>query len=121
MAKILVVDDSSMSRRTLREALEGAGHAVVEAGDGMLALERYFLERPDAVMLDLVMQGLDGIATLSRLRELDPAARVIVATADIQRSSRELAANAGAREFINKPFAREEVIDAVRRVLEAAA
>ncbi|HSE97204.1 MAG TPA: response regulator, partial [Blastocatellia bacterium] len=52
MAKILVVDDSGMSRRSLRRMLEGDGHQVIEAEDGISALENYFLEKPDLVMLD---------------------------------------------------------------------
>ena len=58
MAKVLVVDDSGMSRRTLRRILEPAGHQVAEAEDGMAALERYFLDRPDVVLLDMTMNGM---------------------------------------------------------------
>ena len=56
----------------------------------MAALERYFVEKPDVVLLDLVMKGMYGLDVLAKLRELDPAARVIVVSADIQTSSREM-------------------------------
>ena len=118
MAKILVVDDSGMSRRTLRKILEPAGHQVLEAADGIAALEQYFLDRPDLVMLDLTMTGMYGIDVLKKLREMDPQARVIVGSADIQSSTRHLVEEAGATAFINKPFTVEQVLGAVSRALE---
>ena len=75
-AKILLVDDSGLARRSVRQMLESAGYEVVEAEDGMIALERYFLEKPDLVLLDLVMRGMNGLDVLKKLRELDPKARV---------------------------------------------
>jgi chemotaxis protein CheC len=87
-AKILVIDDSGLARRNLRRILEGAGHDVVEAQDGMAALEMYFSEKPEVVLLDLVMSGMYGLDVLKKLRQLDPAARVIVVSADIQTPSR---------------------------------
>lgn len=116
-AKILVVDDSALSRRTMRRILETAGHTVVEADEGMAALEVYFLEKPDVVFLDLVMKGMYGLDVLAKLREMDAGARVVVASADIQSSTRTMVAAAGARAFINKPFVVEEVLAAVNAVL----
>ena len=115
--KIMVVDDSALSRRTLRRILETAGYTVVEAEDGMAALELYFIEKPDLVLLDLVMKGMYGLDVLAKLREMDPAARVVVASADIQTSTRVLANEAGARGYINKPFVAESVLGAVDTVL----
>jgi two-component system chemotaxis response regulator CheY len=114
---ILVVDDSGMARRGTRRILEGAGYTVVEAEDGMIALEKYFIDKPDLVLLDLVMKGMYGIDVLTKLRALDAAARVIVLSADIQTSSREMVNEAGAAAFLNKPVAAEELIEAVRAAL----
>jgi two-component system, chemotaxis family, chemotaxis protein CheY len=111
--KIMVVDDSALSRRTMRRILEGAGYNVVEADEGMAALELYFLEKPDMVFLDLVMKGMYGLDVLEKLREMDAGARVVVASADIQSSTRTMAEAAGARGFINKPFVVEQVLTAV--------
>jgi two-component system chemotaxis response regulator CheY len=111
--KILIVDDSALSRRTLRRILESAGYEVVEASDGMTALEMYFLEKPKLVLLDLVMKGMYGLDVLVKLREMDPKALVIVASADIQSSTRQMVDEAGALAFINKPFVSEPVIAAV--------
>lgn len=118
MARILVVDDSSMSRKTLRKILEPEGHTISEAEDGMAALERYFLDKPELVMLDLTMSGMYGLDVLDKLHELDAEARVIVASADIQSSTRALVEAAGASAFVNKPFTVEQVLKVVNRVLE---
>jgi two-component system chemotaxis response regulator CheY len=117
MANILVVDDSALSRRILRRMLEAAGHTITEADDGMLALEQYLLDQPDLVLLDMTMRGMHGLDVLGKLRELDPRARVIVATADIQRSTRELVDAAGGSGFVSKPFEAERLLSAVATVL----
>ena len=120
-SKILIVDDSALSRRTLRRILESAGYEPVEADDGMTALEIYFLEKPRLVLLDLVMKGMYGLDVLLKLREMDPQARVVVASADIQSSTRQMVDEAGALAFINKPFVPEEVIAAVESALAEGA
>lgn len=120
-AKILVIDDSALSRRTMRRILETAGYKVVEADEGMAALELYFLEKPDLVLLDLVMKGMYGLEVLEKLREMDAGARVIVASADIQSSTRTMVEAAGALAFINKPFIAEQVLAAVILALSEGA
>lgn len=119
--KVLIVDDSALSRRTLRRILEPAGYEILEADDGMTALEVYFLEKPDLVLLDLVMKGMYGLEVLVKLREMDQHARVVVASADIQSSTRKLVDEAGALGFINKPFVPEQVIAAVEAALAEGA
>lgn len=119
--KILIVDDSALSRRTLRRILESAEYDVVEADDGMAALEVYFLEKPRLVLLDLVMKGMYGLDVLVKLREMDQHARVVVASADIQSSTRKMVDEAGALGFIHKPFIPEEVIAAVEAALAGGA
>src|SRR6185369_2136853 len=115
--KVMVVDDSAMSRRSLKRILESANYDVIEADDGMAALEKYFLEKPDLVMLDMLMKGMYGLEVLSKLLEMDKDARVVIVSADIQNSTREMAKEAGALEFINKPFAAESVLNIVTRIL----
>ena len=118
-AKILLVDDSALARRSVRQMLEGAGYEVAEAEDGLIALERYFLEKPDLVILDLVMNGMMGLDVLQKLHEMDPKVIAIVVSADIQHSSREMAVAGGARDFLNKPVDRASLLSAVSRALEA--
>ena len=117
-ARVLIVDDSALARRNLRQILESANCEVYEAEDGLAALERYFLERPDVVLLDLVMRGMYGLDVLEKLRQLDPLAKVVVVSADVQTSSQQLVDQAGAKAFITKPFDRDEVIGTLKAVLE---
>ena len=114
---ILIVDDSGFARRTLRQILEAVGYSIEEANNGNDALERYFLKKPQLVLLDMVMEGMNGMEVLARIKELDPEARVIIATADVQSSTRTEAQAGGAVGFINKPFEREQVVQAVASVL----
>lgn len=116
--RILVVDDSSLARRRARGILEAGGYEVIEAEDGMVALERYFIEKPDLVMLDLVMKGMYGLDVLARLREIDPVARVVVVSADVQTSSHQMAAEAGAAGFLIKPLDETEALAIIRKVLD---
>ena len=116
--RILVVDDSSLARRRARGILEAGGYEVIEAEDGMVALERYFIEKPDVVMLDLVMRGMYGLDVLARLRQMDPMARVVVVSADVQTSSHEMAAEAGAAGFLIKPLDETEALATIRKVLD---
>ena len=119
--KVLIVDDSALSRRTLRRILETADYQVVEAEDGMTALEVYFLEKPSLVLLDLVMKGMYGLDVLVKLREMDPKALVVIASADIQSSTRKMVDEGGAHGFINKPFVSEQVLMAVQAALAEGA
>lgn len=116
--KVLLVDDSALARRSAKRALEQAGYEVVEAEDGLSALERYALEKPDVVLLDLVMKGMYGLEVLAKLRELDPAACVIVVSADVQTSSQNLVRDAGAVAFLNKPVEPQQIVDSVSSALD---
>ena len=116
--RVLVIDDSGLARRTTRHILERAGHVVSEAEDGMAALEKYALERPELVLLDLVMRGMYGLEVLTNLRKLDPNARVVVVSADIQQPSREAAAAGGAIAFVNKPIDEMELMAVVKAALK---
>ncbi len=117
-SKILIVDDSSLARRTVRAMLEGMGHVVDEASDGAQAIERYYLQQPDLVVLDMVMSGMYGLEVLAKIRQLNPEARVIVITADIQDSTKEQVRAAGASAFINKPINRQKLTQTISAVLE---
>jgi two-component system, chemotaxis family, chemotaxis protein CheY len=117
-AKILVVDDSSLARRTIRQLLEDGGHAVEEATDGAQAIERYFLNRHDLVILDMVMEGMYGLEVLMKFKHLNPDIRVIVVTADIQNATKAEARAAGAAALINKPVVRDELTRVVDAVLK---
>ena len=119
-AKILIVDDSGLARRRARTILEAAGFEVSEAEDGISALESYFVTKPDLVLLDLVMKGMYGLDVITKLREMDPQARIIVVSADVQTSSHEMVAEAGAAAFMVKPFDADEMVATVHSTLSEA-
>ena len=117
-ARILVVDDSGLARRRARSILESAGYEVLEAEDGIAALEHYFIARPDVVVLDLVMKGMYGLDVLTKLREMDEGAKVIVVSADVQTSSQRLVNDAGASGFLVKPLEADQILPLIRTTLE---
>ena len=116
--KLLLVDDSGLARRRMRAILEPEGFEIIEAEDGIAALEKYALDRPDIVILDLVMKGMYGLDVLTKLRELDPSAQVVVVSADVQQSSQNMVEAAGAIGFLNKPVEPEQVLSLLRGALE---
>jgi two-component system, chemotaxis family, chemotaxis protein CheY len=115
--KILIVDDSSLARRTLRTLLEEMQHKVEEASDGTQALERFYLGRHELVFLDMVMNGMYGLEVLAKMKEIDPEVRVVVVTADIQKSTADEVRKAGACGLLNKPVNREALAKALTQVL----
>lgn len=116
-AKILIVDDSSLARRTLRHLLVELGHEVEEASDGAQALERFYLAPPDLVILDMVMTGMYGTEVLAKMIEMNPATRVLIITADVQNSTADLMRAAGAKGLLNKPINRAQLSAALEAVL----
>lgn len=113
MADILVVDDSAYARKLMRKTLEAGQHTVTEAGSGVEAIECYFLRKPDLVLLDLTMEDVGGLEVLRQLREMDPQARVIVVSADVQSSTAEIVHTAGALRFLGKPVPSDQLLSAV--------
>lgn len=119
MAKILIVDDSTISRKKLRTILEAAGHEVIgEAADGYDALKKYQALSPELVTMDITMPEMDGISVLKDIMRYDPAARVVMITALGKGTTILEALNAGAKHYITKPFAEEEVIHSISEALE---
>ncbi|HEY0304135.1 MAG TPA: response regulator [Longimicrobiales bacterium] len=117
MADILVVDDSGYARRIMRKALESAQHTVLEADGGMAAIEAYYLHHPDVVLLDLTMEDLGGLEVLKQLRQMNPDARVIVVSADVQATTEGIVRDAGATAFLGKPVAPEDLYRAIQSAI----
>jgi two-component system, chemotaxis family, chemotaxis protein CheY len=110
--KILMIDDSPLSRGIVRRAL-GQNCEFIEANDGLRGMELYAQEKPDLVILDLIMPGIDGIEILRRLRDLDPQARIVIGTADVQEYTRQEAYSLGAVGYLTKPYTEGNVNSAV--------
>jgi len=121
MTKILVADDAAFVRLWCNRMLTRRGFEVLEACDGRDAVAKYRDHRPDAVLLDVAMPELDGLGALREIREFDPSARVAMLTGLGQRHIVLEALNAGARDFVVKPFRPERVLSAVQKLLDIPA
>ena len=108
-SRILVVDDDDDIRGLLRTLLERAGHEVVEAPDGRAGLRELFAGSPDLVILDVAMPGLDGWATLERIREVTDVP-VLMLTARDAELERVRGLQGGADDYVVKPFGRQELV-----------
>lgn len=116
--RILIVDDAAFMRMMIKDILAKNGYDVVgEAADGVQAVDRYQELQPDLVTLDITMPEMDGIEALRRIRMVNPSAKVIMCSAMGQQSMVIDAIQAGARDFIVKPFQADRVLEAVKKAL----
>jgi two-component system chemotaxis response regulator CheY len=115
---ILVVDDAAFMRMMIRDILAKEGYVIQEAVNGRDALEKYEESRPDLVTLDVTMPEMDGIEALMAIREVDPGARVLMVSAMGQQGLIVEALDAGAADFLVKPFQPSKVLETVRKCLE---
>jgi DNA-binding response OmpR family regulator len=116
MTQVLVVDDEPMVREVLARYLEAEGFAVVTAGDGVEALDRFGESAPDLVLLDLMLPRIDGFEVFDRLRTLGRVP-VIMLTARGEETDRVVGLDLGADDYVTKPFSPREVVARVRAVL----
>ena len=118
MAKILIVDDAAFMRMMIKDILTKNGYEVAaEAENGLKAVEKYAEVRPNLVLMDITMPEMDGIQSLKKIKELDPAANVIMCSAMGQQAMVIEAIQSGAKDFIVKPFQAERVLEAVKKVV----
>jgi len=116
--RILVVDDAAFMRMMIKDILVKNGFEVVaEASDGQEAFEKYKEFQPDLVTMDITMPDMDGISSLKKIREFDPQAKVIMCSAMGQQAMVIDAIQAGAKDFIVKPFQNDRVIEAINKTL----
>ena len=116
--RILVVDDERAVRESLRRALELEGYEIELAADGTEALERLeSSEEPDAMILDVLMPGLDGLEVCRRIRGTGSKLPVLMLTARTEVEDRVAGLDAGADDYVTKPFALEELFARVRALL----
>jgi two-component system chemotaxis response regulator CheY len=115
---VLIVDDLAFIKIVLRDILEKSGFRVVgEASNGEEAIAMYQDKRPDVVLMDITMPGMDGLTALKKIRELDGQARVIICSALGQQRLIVQAIQLGARDFIVKPFQPQRVVSALKKAL----
>lgn len=118
MAKVMVVDDSEFMRKVLRNILEAGGHKVVEARSADEALEKFLKESPDVVTMDIVMPDKDGIEAVRRIKQVDPKAKIIMISALGHQKTVMRSLEAGAVDFIIKPFTADDVLESINAVLQ---
>lgn len=118
MARILIADDASFMRASLKYIIENAGHEVVGlAKGGKEAVDMYGPLKPDVVTMDILMEGMDGIAALGEIRKKYPTAKVIMVTALGQERYKEEADRLGALGYIRKPFKVQQIVQELNKVL----
>ena len=116
---MLIVDDAAFMRMMIKDILTKNGYDVVgEAENGQVAVEKYRDLKPDLVTMDITMPEMDGIAAVKEIKSQDPAARVIMCSAMGQQAMVIDAIQAGAKDFIVKPFQPERVLEAVSKALD---
>lgn len=116
--RILIVDDAAFMRMMIRDILTKNGYEVVgEAQDGAQAVERFKELKPDLVTMDITMPEMDGIAALKEIKKIDGNAKVIMCSAMGQQAMVIDAIQAGAKDFIVKPFQADRVIEAIKKTL----
>jgi two-component system chemotaxis response regulator CheY len=118
MPTVLIADDAAFMRMMLKNVLTEAGYDVVgEAENGAVAVARYRELDPDLTTMDITMPEMDGLAALKEIRAGDPSARVVMCSAMGQQSMVIESIQAGARDFIVKPFQPDRVLEAVQKAL----
>jgi two-component system chemotaxis response regulator CheY len=121
MKRVLIADDASFMRQMIRDIIEPEGFEVVgEASDGVEVVDKFRKLHPDVVMMDIVMPKRSGIDAVKAIRADDAGARVVMCSALGQEALVSEALQAGARDFIVKPFKPDAVLATLRKVVEKA-
>ncbi|GGA62989.1 response regulator [Ornithinibacillus halotolerans] len=117
--RILIVDDAAFMRMMIKDILTKSGFNVIgEAQDGAHAVQLYQELLPDLVTMDITMPEMDGITALKKIKEINPNAKVIMCSAMGQQAMVIDAIQAGAKDFIVKPFQADRVIEAIQKALD---
>ncbi|SFG27487.1 two-component system, chemotaxis family, response regulator CheY [Lachnospiraceae bacterium C7] len=117
--KILISDDSVLARKQLKDIIMTIGNPTfIEAVDGQDAIDKYKETAPDLVFLDIVMPRKDGTIAIKEIKEYDPHATIVIASSVGTQAQLKVAIEAGAKDFIQKPIDRNQVIEIVEKFLE---
>ena len=119
--RVMTVDDSAAILTIIAAYLEESEFEVIAAErDGIMAVERFAQERPDIVLLDLIMPGQSGVETLERILAIDPDAFVVIVSSLGTEEAVHACLTSGARSFLQKPFTRDDFIDFMRDLTQVA-
>ncbi|WP_227935821.1 response regulator [Alkalihalobacillus deserti] len=116
--RVLIVDDAAFMRMMIKDILSKNGYDVVgEANDGTQAIKKYKELNPDLVTMDITMPEMDGITALKEIKTIDPSAKIIMCSAMGQQAMVIDAIQAGAKDFIVKPFQADRVLEAIEKAI----
>nr|WP_307992909.1 response regulator [uncultured Niameybacter sp.] len=116
--RVLIVDDAAFMRMMIKDILSKNGYEVVgEAENGLKAIEKFKELSPDLVLMDITMPEMDGIQAVKNIKAIDANAKIVMCSAMGQQAMVIESIQAGARDFIVKPFQAERVLEAVRKVV----
>jgi two-component system chemotaxis response regulator CheY len=116
--KILIVDDAPFMRTRIKNLLNQNHYQVIEAENGLQAVEKYREEKPDLVLMDITMPEMDGITALKELKKIDANCKIAMLSAMGQEKIVIEALKCGAKDFILKPFQSERVINTINKLLK---
>lgn len=116
--KILICDDSILARKQIKDVITSLGSPMMlEASDGQSAIDIYKTEKPNLVFLDIVMPKKDGNIAIEEIMAFDKDAIIIIVSSVGTQSQLKCALEAGATDFIQKPFSKEQIVDAIKKYI----
>lgn len=113
----MVVDDAAFMRMRCAKLLSQNGYDVLEAENGLDALEKYREHKPDVVLMDITMPVMDGLTALKEIREADPGAKIVMVSAMGQQAMVIQSIKSGAKDFVLKPFEPDKVLSSVKKLV----
>lgn len=119
--KIMIVDDSNFARKMIRDILVSEGYEIVgESESGSASVEEYTRLKPDLVTMDIIMHEMNGLDALEQILSIDPDARVVIVSFMNNKESISKSLQAGAVDFVTKPFSRERLLEAIEKAFPKA-
>ena len=117
MAKVMTVEDSGLIRSIIKKSLVEEGHEVIEVASGKDAILKHETEKPDIVLMDINLPGISGLEATREIIRFDPQAKIIMCTILESDDYKKEAMEIGAKDYLVKPFSKDEIVEAVTRNL----
>lgn len=118
MAKVLLVDDAMFMRNMLKQVVKQDGLEIIEAANGIEAVEKYLEHKPDLVFMDITMPDMDGITAVKEIKKINQSAKIVMCSAMGQQAMVIDAMQAGALDFIVKPFNNDKIESIIKQYIK---